>query len=537
MGEAISRKTSLFRAGVIMPLLLIVIVWLMLVFPGHPKDFTLHTLLRFPLELPAILLALVFAPIAFRSWVSGLLVAMLAMLLLMRLADIGSYLAFNRKFNPLLELHLVSDGWNLVSTSVGPAQAIIIATAALGLLLLFVRLLYKCMLQIAGCSTGHRKKLIRIALPALLFGSAGLLANNHFELGSNISAGTLPEMHQRLTHLHSSIVDQQKFVEQLQRDEVLDVVEPQFTALKGKDVIVLFIESYGRGYLDAERFTNHSHNLLEHVEDELYEAGLSAKSGWIESPIRGGRSWLAHASFQSGLKINNQARYDRLITTDRDSLSALFNRAGWRSSGVMPAIQFDWPESEWYGYELLYESEDLGYDGERFGYVTMPDQYTLSHFENSIRHSDESPVMATIALLSTHAPWTPLPNILDWDEIGDGSIFDGSQRFGERISWRYRSKVQDMYMQSFDYTFNVIGEYLSRYADDGVIIVLGDHQPAPIINGWGKSGDVPIHFITRDKSLLERLPRNHWTPGMIPSADKASLRMWEARTFLATEFE
>ena len=76
-----------------------------------------------------------------------------------------------------------------------------------------------------------------------------------------------------------------------------------------------------------------------------------------------------------------------------------------------------------------------------------------------------------------------------------------------------------MYAQSFDYTLDVLGEYAARYADDALIIVVGDHQPPPIINGWGNSADVPIHIISRDKALLERLPDSDWSDGMLPDAD------------------
>ena len=214
---------------------------------------------------------------------------------------------------------------------------------------------------------------------------------------------------------------------------------PTFSALASRDVLLVFVESYGRGYIDAERFTEEAHRRLASTENTLTSAGLSVKSSWLGSPVRGGRSWLAQATLQAGLEVDNQARFDRLVTSDRVSISGLFQRAGWHTVGVMPAIQLAWPEGVWYGYENIYANADLGFAGERFGYVTMPDQYTLSHFENNIRQPSDKPVMATIALLSTHAPWTPLPQKIEWDQVGDGSVFDGSHRFGEPISWKYRA--------------------------------------------------------------------------------------------------
>ena len=57
----------------------------------------------------------------------------------------------------------------------------------------------------------------------------------------------------------------------------------------------------------------------------------------------------------------------------------------------------------------------------------MPDQYTLSAFDRlELEHrptSPRQPVMAEIDLVSSHAPWAPLPQLVDWAGIGDGSVF------------------------------------------------------------------------------------------------------------------
>ena len=35
------------------------------------------------------------------------------------------------------------------------------------------------------------------------------------------------------------------------------------------------------------------------------------------------------------------------------------------------------------------------------------------------------------------------------------------------------------------------------------MVVLGDHQPAPLVTGEGASRDVPVHLISADAALLE----------------------------------
>ena len=494
-------------------------------------------LARFPLELPVLILLIIAVNQRIGRWLCILLVFAIGLLLLLRLADLGTYFAFNRRFSPLLELDLVADGWNLASTATGPVEAGVIVAVAFILLLALALLLYRCLRTISQVGGKTRTVTLWVSGLALLLGSASLVAEQRMHKDGPVEANVLPEIAFRITDLRKSIADQRTFTSELQNDSVLDASMPTFSALANRDVILVFVESYGRGYIDAERFTAEAHSRLATTENTLTSAGLSIKSSWLTSPVRGGRSWLAQATLQAGLEVDNQARFDRLVTSSRVSVSGLFQRAGWHTAGVMPAIQLAWPEGIWYGYDSIYANADLGFSGERFGYVTMPDQYTLSHFENNIRQPSDKPVMATIALLSTHAPWTPLPQKIEWDDVGDGSVYDGSHRFGEPISWKYREQVQSMYAHSFDYTLDVLGEYAARYADDALIIIVGDHQPPPIINGWGNSADVPIHIISRDKALLERLPDSHWSDGMLPDAMIDSQRMSSLRHTLSTLFE
>lgn len=533
---ALDESTS-GSSSVIALCLSLLLVYLTLLFPAHPRDFNTSVLMQFPLELPVIVLLLVLAKGRVAHWLARVLVMAFGVLLLLRLADLGSFLAFNRRFNPLLEIHLLADGWNLASTAIGPLEAALVVLLMLAVLGLLAGLLYRGLITIAQTRGRSRHTLILLTLGSLVVGLVLLFKAGPGSEGATVNARVVPEFRQRVTSLLASIKDQKDFIEELQSDTVLDVSEPTFSSLQGRDVILVFVESYGRGYLDAERFAAGARQRLTATQSTLEEAGLKSRSGWLASPVRGGRSWLAQATLQSGLEIDNQARFDRLISTDRVSISGLFQRAGWHTIGVMPAIQLAWPEGVWYGYESLHVNADMGFAGERFGYVTMPDQYTLSYFEQSLRHESEQPVMATLALISTHAPWTPLPRKVDWDNIGDGAIFDGSHRFGEPISWKYRDQVQDMYALSFDYTLDVLGEYAARFADDALIIVVGDHQPPPVINGWGASADVPIHFISRDASLLERLPDSQWVDGMLPDDSVESQRMSTLRGSLSTLFE
>ena len=507
-----------------------------LLFPGHPESFTSRYFAKLPLEWPLIVLALLWTRGSALTALRYLLVAVLGLLVLLRTADIGSYIAFDRRFSPMVEWHLLGDGWNLASQQVGLVEAALVIALVMAILIALAVALFIGLGAIGRLQGNARRRVSAIAAVVLVTGVAGLILQNDDAIPS-VQAGLVPELIDRSQDIQRSIADQQTFIVELENDPLSGRDAPQFAALEGLDVNFIFIESYGQSFLDDEEYGDGARARLTKIESDLASADLYVRSGWMTSSVRGGRSWLAHSSFASGLNVTNQARYDRLIASERVSLYELFSRAGWHTAGLLPAIRESWPEGVWYGFDTTYDFQAMNYAGEPFGWVTMPDQYTLSAFENNIRQPSATPVMAEIALISSHAPWTPLPRLLPWESIGDGSVFDGSHRFGESVSWNQRALVREMYAKSLDYSLETVGEYLSLYGKGGLFVVHGDHQPASIIAGWGKTADVPIHIISDNPALLERLPADVFTNGMLPAAASRSLPMWSMREMMATVFE
>ncbi|MFO7250823.1 MAG: sulfatase, partial [Actinomycetes bacterium] len=55
------------------------------------------------------------------------------------------------------------------------------------------------------------------------------------------------------------------------------------------------------------------------------------------------------------------------------------------------------------------------------------------------------------------------------------------------------------------------------YGDDDLVVVfLGDHQPAPIITGFGASRDVPVTILAKDPAVLDRIDGWGWQEGLKP---------------------
>jgi hypothetical protein len=58
-----------------------------------------------------------------------------------------------------------------------------------------------------------------------------------------------------------------------------------------------------------------------------------------------------------------------------------------------------------------------------------------------------------------------------------------------------------------------------------VLVVLGDHQPAHVVSGYGVDHDVPVSIIAHDPSVIRRIAPWGWASGMRPSEHGPVWRM------------
>ncbi|MDN3517037.1 sulfatase [Aquisalimonas lutea] len=306
-------------------------------------------------------------------------------------------------------------------------------------------------------------------------------------------------------------------------------------ALRGVDVIVGFIESYGTAAVFDDRYGPIVRPRLLALGREVDAAGLHMVSGTLRSPVAGGQSWLAHASALSGLWVDNQLRYELLLRRRRDTLVQDFARTGHRTAAIKPAITRAWPEGRWYGFDTILDAEGMDYRGPAFNWVTMPDQFTWWRFHEGVRQASDRPVFGVLSLISSHAPWVPiLPVLDDWERLGDGAVFAQWQGAGETPErlWQDPERVRTHFAAAVAYALEVAGGYAARYADaDTLLIVLGDHQPAPLITGPDAARTVPVHVISGDPALLAPFRERGFIPGPLPATAEAragldALRSW-----------
>jgi hypothetical protein len=129
--------------------------------------------------------------------------------------------------------------------------------------------------------------------------------------------------------------------------------------------------------------------------------------------------------------------------------------------------------------------------------------------------------MGEIDLVSSHHPWTPLPHLVGWDDVGDGSVFDGMPEQGDSPDEVFRDpeRVREVYGQSIEYSLSTLVSFLETYPDPNlVLVVLGDHQPITLVSGDTASHDVPVSVISRDPTVLERIHTWGWPSGLRPGS-------------------
>ncbi len=512
-----------------------VLVWFALIAPNEAARLTPTAFVRIPLEgLVVVTIALVVPP-RVRRCLAALVGTVLGLLTIVKILDMAFFVALGRPFDPVSDWTYFGSAAGLLSDSVGRPKAIVCLVAAGVAGVAVLVLMPLSMLRLTRLVAQHRATSSR-TVAAL--GVVWILCS---VLGAQIVPGAplASTSAARLAYGHvgqarAAIQDQRTFAEATASDPLRDRPgEDLLTGLRGKDVVLAFVESYGRVAVEGSTFSGRVDTVLDNGTSRLRAAGFSSRSAFLTSPTFGGLSWLAHSTLQSGLWIDNQRRYDELVASDRSTLSDAFKRAGWRTVGDVPSNHEDWPEgTSFYHYDKIYDSRNVGYAGPRFGYASMPDQYVLSAFQRlELAKPDHAPVMAEIDLVSSHTPWAHLPHMVDWSKIGDGSVFDGMPAQGQPsdVLWRDPSRVRTAYGRSIEYSLDALVSFVETYADDDlVLIVLGDHQPATIVSGQGASHDVPVTVIAHDPAVMDRISGWGWQDGMRPHSNAP---VWPMDTF------
>ncbi|MEU9883273.1 sulfatase [Streptomyces phaeochromogenes] len=513
-----------------------------LLMPTSAPKFTPGVFLRIPVEAVLGAAVLIVLPRRPRIAVAILAGASLGVLTVLNLLDVGFNMFLGRGFNVVLDWVLFDDAQSYLKDTMGNGGAIGAVIAVLALVLIVLVLMTLAVLRVSNVMARYRDAASRVTL---VVGTAWVTcAALGLQLsGPGIAARTtVARVEDRVNRVQATLKDEAAFAKEAKKDAFGGTPGDQLlTDLRGKDVMIAFIESYGRSAIEDEATAAGVDATLTAKNEALTKAGYSAKSGWLTSATYGGSSWLGHSTFLSGLWINNQNRYRTVTAGEHLTLTGAFQRTGaWRTVGVMPGVQKNWPEGKFYGLDNVYDSRELGYEGPKFSWSTMPDQYALSAFER-LEHGKkrDKPLMSEIILTSSHQPWAPIPKMIPWDQVGDGSVYEGIEKAGKDPADVFydSKKVKEEYGKSIQYSVNSLIDYVVKYGSKNTVLVfLGDHQPLASVSGSNASRDVPVSIVAHDKSVLDKIDDWGWTDGIKPDKSAPVWRMDSFRDRFLTAY-
>lgn len=514
-----------------------------LLLPNRLIGLQVASFTRLPVEAilgASLLLALPRRP---RIVVAALGGVLLGALTVVDLLDMGFVEYLGRDFNLVLDWGLLDDAQSYVADSMGRATAV---GAVIGLVVLIVALLVVMALATVRMSSllvldsQVATRATLIAATVWVTCSVVGLQNAGVPVAS-YRAGD--ELLAKGRQVRQTLADEAAFGKEARYDSFGATPADQLVPdLRGKDMIFTFIESYGRSAIEDPIMAPGVDRTLDARTQALAKAGFHAKSGWLTSATYGGSSWLGHSTTLSGLWVDNQQRYRTVMASDHLSLTKAFKKTGdWDTVGVMPGVQKGWPEAKFYGLDKVYNAFQMGYRGPKFSWSTMPDQYALEAFQRLEhgRKDRDKPLMSEIILTSSHQPWAPIPKMVGWDELGDGSVFTAIQQAGKPAAEVIAdgTKSKEEYGKSVEYSVTALTQWLERYgSDDTVLVFLGDHQPIARVSGDNASRDVPISIVAKDPKVLDKIASWNWTDGLKPAHDAPVWKMSSFRDKFLTAY-
>jgi hypothetical protein len=530
------------RLGALRVAFAVVVLYLVLAIPVIPDGSGAVALIALPPALPALVLLATLGTGRIRAATVVLAGTLVCVIAVFKLADALTHFVFARPFNAYLHLSLVADGVRFLGSALGPIGATGVVFAAVACLACAGFALFR-LVRMLNDPARPRSRALSLCCGALLLATWGVAAAADLRLGPRPIAEDriITATWERVIEHRDTARDVPIFRAALERDPYAGMTpDHRLSALRGHDVIVLFVESYGRGTVESPLFASRIGSRLDAMAKRLAAAGVMTASGWMESATYGGQSWLAHSTLLSGLRIDRQTRYTALLDSRQATLARDFRTASWRTVFMAPAIVRAWTEGGFYGFDRTYTAADLGYRGRAFHYMTMPDQFTLSALaRRELSANRDFRTFAVAALTSSHAPWTPIPLLKPWDDIGDGRVFDASAFTGAppETVWSSSESIRKAYADSIVYVLATIESFVvEKIGRNALVIVVGDHQPLPYVTANAPTRDVPVHVMSRNGALVGALTPGWLLPGMRPAATTTPLPMEDFRGRLIETF-
>ena len=469
------------------------------------------------IELAAGILALVAATRWFRApsrtalaWLSALWIP----LVIGRYAEVTAPALYGRDVNLYWDLRLMPDVVHMV-TRVAPWWLILLVSATAAL---FLWLLYRGVRSAIGriadaaCDRRERRALAAFAaLTVVVFVGERAIARDP---EVRLTPAAVTQTYARQARLVTSALTGSKSL------AGSPSMESDFAQVRGADVFLIFIESYGAVSFDRPRFAAGLAAGRARLDAAIRETHRRVASAYVESPTFGGGSWLAHLSLLSGIEVRDPDTNALLMMQNRDTLARSFSRAGFRTVALMPGLRQSWPEGRFYGFDEIYGADRLAYRGPEFGWFAIPDQFSLDRLDAlEVSRPSRPPLFVFFPTISTHFPFSPTPPYQpDWRRMVNQRPYDGPdivRAYAGEPDW---TDFGPGYIGAMAYDLATIEGYLRKRADrDFVMILLGDHQPPAAVSGEAAPWDVPVHVIASRTAVIDGLLAHGFRSGLTPA--------------------
>ncbi len=438
-----------------------------------------------------------------------------AVLVLGRYAEVTAPALYGRQISLYWDLQYVPDVAAMLAEAAAPW---LVVAVVLGVVIALTLLYLAVRWGFATLTSAITRSVPRVSLAGVALAAVALFAGQHL-------SAQVPRWPPFTSPVTAGLVEQA----QLSFDAVagtasLPASPPLATGLSriaGADVVLLFLESYGRVTFDNPVFGARLEASRTALARAVQKTDRTAVSAFVESPTFGGSSWLAHLSLMSGIEVRTPGTYARLMAERRETMVTAFARNGYRTVAIMPGLWYPWPEGAFYGFDEIYGADRLAYRGPQFGWWGLSDQFTLARLDEQVLAGEhDAPAFIFFPTVSTHTPFVPTPPYQkDWTRMLTDQPYDlpdVERAFEQQPDWL---DLSPSYLEAVSYSLTTIAGYLEHEPGrDLVLIVIGDHQPPALVAGEGQPWDVPVHVIARSSrsALFDQLRAAGFQAGITP---------------------
>ena len=260
------------------------LVWVALVAPDQPKYLTLAGFLRVPLEgliLIAVAAVLPRTPRRILAVIAGLA---LTLVVVLKVINYEVFTLYNRPYDPLGDTTQLGNGIETLRSLVGGTETKVIEVGAVVGTVVLALLLTLAMLRLTRVAADNRRWALRAVAGLGAVGALcwvlGAQLISHTPIASTLSAGLVVD---EVGAVQADIHDRGVFAAEIKHDTFANTPTNRLlTALRGKDVLLVFVEAYGQQAVQGRSFSPEVDNALAVGNQRLRSAGFSSRSGFLD---------------------------------------------------------------------------------------------------------------------------------------------------------------------------------------------------------------------------------------------------------------